>query len=182
MQQIDRLPASARGKETSPCSIEDTPVKSWTRLGCYTPWTSQEHRSEAALGPGRGQGGFLKIFPFSMAVPDLPAFFGFRDRAFGFAPVLVSATGCACSWLPISISTTGVAGSLVPMGWSSAGTGSSPPTTIFTGTLGWGCDFRSPAGSSCFRLGAAGGSVKRRSVKVGMACRGLSVAHTSSSE
>ena len=47
-------------------------------------------RSEAALGPGHGRGGFPKIFPFSMAGADLPAFLGFRDRAFGFALVPVS--------------------------------------------------------------------------------------------
>ena len=34
---------------------------------------------------GRGRGGFPKIFPFSMAGADLPAFLGFRDGAFGFA-------------------------------------------------------------------------------------------------
>ena len=49
-------------------------------------------RSEAALGPGRSRGGFPKIFPFFMEVLALSAFFGFRDGAFGFAPVLVSAT------------------------------------------------------------------------------------------
>ena len=37
----------------------------------------------------------------------------------------------------------------------------------------------SPAGLACFRLGAAGGSVNRRSVKAGMACSGSSAAHTS---
>ena len=93
-------------------------------------------RSEAALGLGRGRGGFPKIFPFSMDVPALSAFFGFRDGAFGFAPVPVSATGYACSRLPISIGTAGVAGSLVPTGLSSTGTGLSPPTTICAGTLG----------------------------------------------
>ena len=65
-------------------------------------------RSEAALGPGRGRGGFPKIFPFSMAVPDLPAFFGFQDGAFGFAPVPISAAGCTSSWPPISIGTARV--------------------------------------------------------------------------
>ena len=139
-------------------------------------------RSEATLGPGHGRGVFPKIFPFSMEVLAFSAFLGFRDGAFGFTPVPVSATGCICSWPPISIGTAGVAGSLVLAGLSSAGTGSSPPTTIFTGTLGCGCGFGSPAGLPCFHLGAAGGSVSRRSVKVGMACSGSSVARTSSSE
>ena len=49
------------------------------------------------MGPGRGGGSFPKIFPFSMAGADLPAFLGFQDGAFGFAPALVSATGSACS-------------------------------------------------------------------------------------
>ena len=45
---------------------------------------------EAALGPGRGRGGFPRIFPFSMAGADVPAFLGFLDGAFGFTPIPVS--------------------------------------------------------------------------------------------
>ena len=139
-------------------------------------------RSEAMLGPGRGRGSFPKIFPFSMAGADLPAFLGFRDGAFGFAPALDSAIGSAGSWPPNSIGTIGVAGSLAPPGLFTAGNGSLPPTTFFAGTSGRDCNSGSPAGSSHFCLGAAGGSVNRRVVKVGMARSGWSAARTSSSE
>ena len=124
--------------------------------------------SEAALGPGRRRGGFPRIFPFSMAGADLPTFLGFRDGAFGFAPIPVTAAGCTCSWswpLPVSIGTAGVAG-----------------VTFSVGTSGWDCDVGSPAGLSRCRLGAAGGSVNRSWVNAGMVRSGSSAAHTSSSE
>ena len=139
-------------------------------------------RSEAALGPGRSRGGFPKIFPFSMAGADLPAFLGFRDGAFGFAPVPVSATGCTCSWPPISIGTAGVAGSLVRR--------ACPPLTLahhqpppslqehWTEAAALGPLLVCHA----YAWVQAGGSVNRRLVKAGMARSGSSAARTSSSE
>ena len=57
-------------------------------------WGVTPHKHRKNIRQGRG--GFPKIFPFSMAGADLPAFLGFQDGAFGFAPALVSATGSAC--------------------------------------------------------------------------------------
>ena len=141
--------------------------------------------SEAALGPGRERGGFPRILPFSMAGADLPAFLGFRGGALGFAPIPVTADGCACSgsWpLDISIGVVDVAGSIALTGSSSKDDGAAPPVTFSEGTSDWDCKIGSPAGLSRFRLGAAGGSINRSWVNAGMARSGSSAARTSSSE